>query len=100
MGERMRRTVSIVTGIAATIVCLGGMSVTSSAFAMGCINPQLAPTSLAQDVRPDDQHAYDQVAVQGNHCASTAQQVPASAAKLNASLATKKIAAKAKITTN
>jgi hypothetical protein len=96
----MRRTVSIVTGIAATIVCLGGMSVTSSAFAMGCINPKLAPMSLTQDVRPDDQHGYDQVAMQGNHCASTAQQVPASAAKLNASMNTKKIVSKTKITSN
>jgi hypothetical protein len=98
-GKIMRRNITILTGLAATLVMLGGMSTASSAFAMGCINPKLAPSSLAQDVRPDDQHSYDQVAMLGNKCVSTTQQVPATTTKINASMAAQKPLAKAKTAT-
>jgi hypothetical protein len=88
----MRINTTVLTGIAATLVLLGGMSTASSAFAMGCINPKLAPRTLTEDVRPDDQHADDTVNKLGNKCASTAQQVPATTANLKTALVKKPLA--------
>lgn len=64
----MARKISIVTGFAATIVCLGGMTTANSAQAMGCLNRDVPQWSLTRDIHPDRQHDYDKIAQLGNRC--------------------------------
>jgi hypothetical protein len=86
-GNTMRRNTTLLTGLAITIAMIGGMSTASSAFAMGCLNPNLEQKSLAQDVTPFDQSVYDKVAKLGNHCAGTTQQVKSSTANMTVPVA-------------
>lgn len=79
----MRTTTFTIIRLTAAIACLGGMSIASPSFAAGCINPKLPQRSLTEDARPDDQHAYDMIAKQGNRCTAATQQ-PASPAQVGA----------------
>jgi hypothetical protein len=76
--DKIDMRIKVITGLVAAVVMIGGVSTANSAFAMGCLNRQIAQKSLTEDVRPYDQWMSDKVAQQGNHCPTNAQANPAS----------------------
>ncbi|MDR3471936.1 MAG: hypothetical protein P4M09_09640 [Devosia sp.] len=83
------RKFSLYLGSLALIVGLGGVSTASSAFAMGCLNPDAGTLDLTHDaMKPGagwgyDKEAVDKVLSQGNRCSVTQQSQPVSDNQLN-----------------
>ncbi len=70
------------TIMSATILAAGLGSISTSVLAMGCLNPNLPPMSLTEDLmKPNaavDLTDYDKILAQGNKCPVTRQSVSAS----------------------